>query len=342
LNHLCCILRNSPLCKAALTFTQRDASWFGLRVARLCSYAFRVRLIYDIGMGNGDDTAYYLGKAERVVAVEANPTLIREAATRFAPQIREQKLVLVNKGIAREAGILDFWVNTTLSEWSSFNRKIAGRGGHPLERIPVETVPLQHVMADHGMPDYMKIDIEEHDRFCLHALTPENKPEYISVEFTDPYLLHRLATLGYNRFKIICQFTHRNVQRRLEAPFGFFESLYNLAAQTGEFQRAAQEACGAHHLWETVGKLQKLLSLNFEKGSSGPFGEETDGPWLKYHRVLKLYEKVNRQIRESRSAVPLWCDLHAKTVPQDFFRNIRQKVHANWNLSRTRNPQARS
>ena len=34
-------------------------------------------LIYDVGMHNGADTAFYLAKGFRVVAVEANPELVQ-------------------------------------------------------------------------------------------------------------------------------------------------------------------------------------------------------------------------------------------------------------------------
>ena len=38
-------------------------------------------LIYDIGQHTGEDTAFYLGKGFRVVAVEANPTLAEATET---------------------------------------------------------------------------------------------------------------------------------------------------------------------------------------------------------------------------------------------------------------------
>jgi hypothetical protein len=41
-------------------------------------------LLYDVGMNNGDDTAYYLYKGFRVVAVEADPVLVEAARERFA------------------------------------------------------------------------------------------------------------------------------------------------------------------------------------------------------------------------------------------------------------------
>ena len=41
-------------------------------------------LVFDIGMHNGDDTAYYLSRGYRVLAVEANPSLCASARERFA------------------------------------------------------------------------------------------------------------------------------------------------------------------------------------------------------------------------------------------------------------------
>ena len=40
-------------------------------------------LIYDVGMHDGDDTAYYLDKGFQVVAVEANPVLVQSGRERF-------------------------------------------------------------------------------------------------------------------------------------------------------------------------------------------------------------------------------------------------------------------
>ena len=40
-------------------------------------------LVYDVGMNNGDDTAYYLHLGYRVVAIDADPTLIERAKLRF-------------------------------------------------------------------------------------------------------------------------------------------------------------------------------------------------------------------------------------------------------------------
>ncbi len=45
-------------------------------------------LVYDIGMNNGDDTAYYLSLGFRTVAIEANPELVDQPAAQKDTQAR--------------------------------------------------------------------------------------------------------------------------------------------------------------------------------------------------------------------------------------------------------------
>jgi FkbM family methyltransferase len=71
------------------------------------------KLIYDVGMHNGDDTAYYLRRGFRVVAIEPNPTLVATASERFCREIEAGELKILNVGVAAEDGELPFWVCET-------------------------------------------------------------------------------------------------------------------------------------------------------------------------------------------------------------------------------------
>jgi hypothetical protein len=53
-------------------------------------------LVYDVGMNNGDDTAYYLSLGFRTVAIEANPELVKYAKARFAREIASGRLIILN------------------------------------------------------------------------------------------------------------------------------------------------------------------------------------------------------------------------------------------------------
>src|SRR4051812_29464982 len=86
-------------------------------------------LVYDVGMHNGDDSAYYLRNGYRVVAVEANPLFAGRARERFAAEIADGRLTVLEVGIADGEGEASFWVCEDHTDWSSFDRSIAGRNG---------------------------------------------------------------------------------------------------------------------------------------------------------------------------------------------------------------------
>jgi FkbM family methyltransferase len=66
-------------------------------------------LVYDVGMFNGDDTAYYLKKGFRVVGIEANPHLIPKLTERFVAEIEQKQLVIENVAVARVDGDVHRW-----------------------------------------------------------------------------------------------------------------------------------------------------------------------------------------------------------------------------------------
>ena len=58
-------------------------------------------LVFDLGMNTGTETAYYLSRGWRVVALEANPRQMRHWAPRFANNSAVQ---LVNRAIGSKSG----------------------------------------------------------------------------------------------------------------------------------------------------------------------------------------------------------------------------------------------
>src|SRR5215510_12147684 len=124
-------------------------------------------------MNNGEDTAYYLRRGFRVVAIEADTRLAKCAAERFRAQISSGQLRILNIGIAAEEGELPFWICETRSEWSSFDRKLASRDGCPPHEIMVPCRRFASVLEEFGVPYYLKVDIEgdEHNLVTLMAGT---------------------------------------------------------------------------------------------------------------------------------------------------------------------------
>jgi len=133
-------------------------------------------LIYDVGMNNGDDTAYYLARGHRVVAIEADPTLIEAGAARFGKEIAAGRLTLVNCAVGGENADSRFWICPSNRVWNSFDEAIAKRGGAGHYAIDVRVRRFEDVLKEHGVPLYLKIDIEGHDHHCLRAIDPADRP----------------------------------------------------------------------------------------------------------------------------------------------------------------------
>ncbi len=164
-------------------------------------------LIYDIGANNGDDSAFYLAKGFRVVAIEADPKLCAALQERFADEIADGRYVVENVGVSDKVETLDFYVSD-FSEWSSFVKqgKATGDVGHTL--IQVQTAPLSRLVARHGKARYLKIDIEGFELPALSTLSRDLPlPEFLSYEVNIHWRanLEQLVGLGYSRFQIVRQ-----------------------------------------------------------------------------------------------------------------------------------------
>ncbi|HQT44071.1 MAG TPA: hypothetical protein PLD79_08715, partial [Halothiobacillus sp.] len=103
-------------------------------------------LVYDVGMNNGDDCAYYLAKGYRVVAIEANPILCDYVRMRFNAEIAAQRLVVLNTGIAGEPGQLPFYMhrsNSVLSTFQPAGERVGYTATLPDDQFEVIAAPVQ-------------------------------------------------------------------------------------------------------------------------------------------------------------------------------------------------------
>lgn len=186
----------------------------------------RSDLIYDVGVGGGKDTAFYLHKNYRVVAIEANPISYEQARQKFADEIECGKLTLLNVAITENCGETDFFINLSLHGWSSINPDY--HPGTKVEKIKVQGISFDKLMQQYGVPHYLKVDIEGSDAIVLRQLqnSPE-KPHFISVEESSIEFFPLLWSLGYRGFKIVnqekvpeIQYDHYNFEQGSSGPFG--------------------------------------------------------------------------------------------------------------------------
>jgi len=145
-------------------------------------------LIYDVGMNNGDDTAYYLFKGYRVVAIEADPDLVKNARRRFEREIEDRRLTLLNVAIGEDEDGVEFWICDNKRVWNSLGRDMASRQGLPCHSIDLPSSRFRTVLDEYGVPHYLKVDIEGADRYCLNDLDPADAPAYVSIVTRDPLI----------------------------------------------------------------------------------------------------------------------------------------------------------
>lgn len=271
-------------------------------------------LIYDVGIHRGQDTDFYLKKGFNVIAFEANRANVEFCKKRFAKEIEQGQLIIVEGAITEFSDSSEtekkvkFYHNKDHSFWGSTCKDYAYRSevvGTKNEIIEVKAVNFKNCLEKYGIPYYLKADIVGSEMICLRALLEfENKPDYISIR-SEKVIFRRLEDelelfekLGYDKFKAVQQdFT--DLQTAVNLPEG------------------------------------DKVTHTFEEGASGVFGEETAGKWKTKDQIVKQYQKIftlywlfgdysyltqtetGKKIiagleKLARRPLPGWYDTHAK------------------------------
>lgn len=211
-------------------------------------------VIYDFGANNGDDIPYYLKKADRIVAVEANPVLATGIERRFAEAIAGGRLEVIAKVLTAggEAPKVPFYVHRANHVLSQFPPPT---NPAEFERIVLPSIPVAELIARCGPPHYVKIDIEHYDEAILRALFAAGiYPPFISAEAHSFEVFAALVALGgYRAFKLVDGITVP--QRYRDHPI------------------ATGHGPGRH---------------TFPEHSAGPFGDDIAGPWLAPDAFMRL------------------------------------------------------
>jgi FkbM family methyltransferase len=257
-------------------------------------------LIYDVGVNDGADSAYYLLRGYRVLGIEASPVLAEKLREKFGPEIREGRYTLLEVGVADDDGTAEFWVSDH-TDWSSFNKSVASRYGAPHRAVQIATRRFSSIVEEFGVPFYCKVDIEGNDRCCVRGFTKDTAPAYLSIEMSHGdggVDLDLLDTLGYQHFKIISQVT-----RAQPVP-----SLMRIDGLLSGFPKKALRAA----IKRTLG-VRSFQGWKFHLNSSGPFAEGTPGRWRSVSEVKRLWAFLKDiDERAGKNRLDEWFDFHAK------------------------------
>jgi FkbM family methyltransferase len=243
------------------------------------------RYCLDLGMHIGDDTAYYLYRGFDVVAVEANPHLVKEAEERFAQPIAEGRLTIIARALTpKGVDSIEFYVSATNSEWSSLDKSRVDQTGGGLA-ITVPGITLAEILDRFGTPHFIKCDLEGADEEFVEQLaqvSPDRHPEFVSVEGISTQLLNTLGAIGFDRVQLVSQ---ARIRRGFDPKFRFVT------------------ADGEEREWQFPGH------------SSGKFGRDLDAAkWIGVPEARRRYE-IFAELRALDFDMVLdnWLDFHVTT-----------------------------
>lgn len=213
------------------------------------------RVIFDIGSNNGDDIPYYLLKAHKVVAVEANPILCAHIQSRFVDEILANRLFVENVALTSACqGPVDFYIHKQHHVLSTLTLQ---GSEEDYTKVQVDTLGIDDLVRTYGIPYYAKIDIEGTDEQILESLvTSSHKPTYLSAEAHKIGVFALLSErLNYNSFKLV---DGRSV------PYSYRRSVVSSLFHS------------------------KPYGYSFPPHSAGPFGNDIFGEWMDKASLLKL------------------------------------------------------
>lgn len=167
-----------------------------------------MKTIFDLGMHEGGDAAFYLAKGFRVIGIDASPQFHAQVLKKFAAWIESGQLVVINKAIAHEGGQkIPFYVRKDSSGWSSIYPEAAERDGGASSVVEVETTTLPELVEEYGVPYFMKCDIEgADDLVATQSAALKIKPNFVSFEISaEEPIITALAEAGYSRFQLVNQ-----------------------------------------------------------------------------------------------------------------------------------------
>lgn len=175
------------------------------------------RIAFDIGAYTGDTTCRLLEIYDKVICVDANPNMINILKEKFA----HKPVEIIEGCISDLTSDVNFYISTH-DDWSSSKIEIAERN-EPAQMIQSKPLNIVDIIEKCGCPYYLKCDIEGADVTLLKQLSKSQyRPHYISCESEcignrdidlttdeDLKVLNEIKNLGYNKFILVNQKTHK-------------------------------------------------------------------------------------------------------------------------------------
>jgi len=257
------------------------------------------KTVYDVGLHKGEDTAYYLHRGYRVVAIEADPDLFLFCKEKFREFIEIGALTIIHGAVIDDdtQKSIKFYKNIKESVWGTAVKTWADRNamfGAESVEIEVPVVNFNELLNTYGCPYYLKIDIEGMDIVCLKKLLLcDCRPKFVSIEsekvdfaaLIEEFNIFR--SLGYEKFFIKQQ---HNIN---------FDSV-PLNSLEGDY-----------------------INYKFLRGSTGLFGTDLGSNWLSREDAIQTYKNIFRDYKyfgDTSVLTKYRLGKHIRRILQTIFR----------------------
>jgi FkbM family methyltransferase len=216
--------------------------------------------IFDFGANSGQNLEYYLSRARKVIAVEANPKLCEFIENEFREAIDSKRLTVENFVITDDyehsGSEVDFYIHRKSSRHSQFQ---IPEEVEDFEMTRVKSITASQLIERHlsslNEVFYVKIDLEGFDSQILKDLFKnEIYPDFISAES------HTIET-----FSVLIN----------SAKYKSFALIDG--SKVPKYQ------------WKSVDNVNK----HFPRHSAGPFGEDIVGKWFDANTFFQILSLEN-------------------------------------------------
>jgi FkbM family methyltransferase len=242
-----------------------------------------MKIIFDIGANQGQNLNYFLEKADVVVAFEANSNLVSNIKEKFKDFIDSGKLVIENVAIIDDGNIEK--INFFIKKGKGITSTLFPENPDKLEKQEVKCGKASLLIKKYleiykiSEIEYIKIDIEGADHLVLNDLLINNVlAKNLSVECHKHEVIELLLKTQYKSFKFV------------KGGDLFFKENVKITTKDNN---------------------KKII--NFDKHSSGPYGDDIPGDYYDKNSILPFF--LNNGLG--------WIDVHCSLKKKNNLKNIK-------------------
>ena len=271
-----------------------------------------MKIIFDIGANKGQNFKYFFKKADIVIAFEANIILVEKMRLNFKEFIDNKKLIIENIALNDDDKIekIDFFISKTDDVKSTLYPHNKNEFYKKEVKCKKASSLIKKYLQKYDISEieYIKIDIEGADKLILRDLLQNNiLAKNLSIECQDPEVIEILLTSPYKSFK-------------------FFKG------KDMTFKKNI----------EITTKNNNKKIINFDKDSSGPFGDDIPGNYYDKNSILPYflnnglgwidthcsYEKKNnlQTIKDVHKVNQTGFKYHLKNILPSLIKSLKQRI----------------